>query len=124
MSNILAIGLLFALFLPGFFITYIFFREVKLLERIVLSIAFSIMIAVAIGISLGYNENVKNITGGINQQNVWLWELVVTSLLGSMAWFVNRKQINLKRIKDFRQGLKSIIKKISRKKEEVKHKEL
>jgi len=116
MSNILAIGLLFALFLPGFFITYIFFREVKLLERIVLSITFSIMIAVAIGISLGYNENVKNITGGINPQNVWLWELVVTSVLGLLAWFINRKQINLKRAKDFVQGLKSITKKISRKK--------
>lgn len=82
MSNVVAFfGLIFALFLPGFFITLIFFKDVKLLERILLSIAFSIMITISIGIYLGYDAQTAARTGGINPQNVWLVELWVTGLL-------------------------------------------
>ena len=86
-------GFLFALYLPGFFITMLFFRESKRLEKIVLSITFSIMIAMAIGIILGYNENVKNITGGINSYNVWKLELGVTALLLLATLIVYHKNL-------------------------------
>jgi len=86
-------GLIFALFLPGFLITLIFFREVKILERILLSIAYSIMITIAIAICLGYNEQVKNITGGINSFNMWKWELIITFCLAAITLFIYRKKI-------------------------------
>jgi len=88
-------GLLFAMFLPGYFITQIFFREVKLLERMLLSISYSIMITIGVAISLGYNENVKNITGGITSFNLWLWELIITSILGAVLLVINRKNIHI-----------------------------
>lgn len=86
-------GLVFGMFLPGFFITWIFFREVKWLERVSLSVAYSIMITITIAISLGYNENVKNITGGITSGNLWVWELIITGILGLIAYIIHRKKI-------------------------------
>src|SRR3989338_3695637 len=124
MSSLLTvIGLIFTLFLPGYFLTLIFFREVKALERIVLSITFSIMIAVFIGIFLGYNEDVKNFTGGINKFNVWLWELIVTFVLGLIALIINRKQVNLRRMSSLRHEFKSLTTKHFKKKNNVEHKE-
>lgn len=93
-------GLLFALLVPGFFITLIFFREVNWLERIMLSITFSIMLSIAIGIGLGYNKEVKDITGGINPKNVWGLELIITAIVVVLALIANRKSINLKNIRN------------------------
>ena len=86
-------GFLFALFLPGFFITLIFFREVKFLERLLLSITFSIMLAIAIGIGLGYDRNVAQVTGGITPYNVWRLELAITGVLALVAAAVNFSSI-------------------------------
>jgi uncharacterized membrane protein len=86
-------GLLFGMFLPGFFISLIFFKEAKWLERILLSITYSIMITIAIAIGLGYNEAVKNITGGITSFNLWKWELIITSILALITIIMYRKNI-------------------------------
>lgn len=86
-------GILFGMFIPGYLITLIFFREVKIIERMLLSITFSIAITIAISIGLGYNENVKNITGGIAPTTVWIWELLITAILFLIAVIVNRKEI-------------------------------
>lgn len=118
------IGLVLALFFPGYLVTLIFFKEAKVLERIVLSVAFSIMISVAIGIALGYNENVKNITGGINKSNVWRWELILTAILGLMALVAIRKRVSFKGISSLKRRFKAIFKKRSKQKEIVVHKKL
>lgn len=92
------IGLLFALFIPGYLVTLIFFKELKLLQKIALAITFSIMIDVAIGIFLGYNENMKNITGGVTSGNVWFYSLIVTGFLLVMYWFTRiEKQVLIKK---------------------------
>ena len=92
------IGALFALFIPGYLVTLIFFKELKLLQKIALAITFSIMIDVAIGIFLGYNENMKNITGGVTSGNVWFYSLIVTSFLLVMYWFTGiEKQVLIKK---------------------------
>jgi uncharacterized membrane protein len=86
-------GFIFALFLTGLLLTLIFFKEVKILERMLLSITFSIMLTIALAIMLGYNEEVKNITGGITAANLWKWELAITGILSLVALIVNWKKI-------------------------------
>lgn len=120
LSSIL--GLLFALFLPGLFVTLIFFRELKLLERVILSITFSIMISVAIGISLGYDADVAHITGGITSFNVWKWELITTSVFGFLALAVNRKRLGV--FANLKQKCSAAIRKLSKEKEVVSFKKL
>ena len=115
-----AFGILMALFIPGFFVTFIFFRGITFLERIVLSFTFSIMIATAIGIALGYDKEVKDITGGVNSQNVWKWELAAASILGIIALLVNVKNISLKGLLGYR--IKPV--KLKREKEIVRYRRL
>jgi hypothetical protein len=101
MNNLVMImGFVFALFLPGFFVTMIFFRHSKWLEKLLLSVTFSIMIALTIGIVLGYNKEVAQITGGISPANVWQWELFVTGFFFILALGVNYKELKPSRIKD------------------------
>jgi len=74
-------GALFAFFIPGFLLVLIFFKELNKLQKIVLAVVLSIITAVAIGIFLGYNETMKNLTGGVTAYNVWIYELVLSGIL-------------------------------------------
>ncbi len=118
------IGLLFALFIPGFLITLIFFRESEALERIILSITFSIMLSIAIGISLGYDKNVKEFTGGINPKNVWLWELITTSALLAVVLVMHRQKLAINNLMNLRKRFKTPGIKLRKEKESVKYKKL
>ncbi len=113
-----------ALFMPGFLITLIFFKETKLLERILLSVAFSIMISIIIGISLGYNQNVKELTGGINSLNVWRIELVLNAFLIFVVLVIYKDRIRIKNIAKIIQLLKLPIKKLKKQKEIVIYRRL
>ncbi len=75
------IGALFALFIPGYLLVLIFFKELNNLQKIALAIVLSIIVAVSIGIFLGYNETMKNLTGGVTEYNVWVYELVISGIL-------------------------------------------
>ena len=123
-SIISIIGLLLALFIPGFLITLIFFREVNLLERLMLGITFSIMISIAIGISLGYNKEVREFTGGINPTNVWLWELIITSALLAIALFIHRQKLKPDYLLNLRKRFKTPYIKLKKEKETVQYKRL
>ena len=113
-----------ALFIPGFLITLIFFREVNLLERLMLGITFSIMISIAIGISLGYNKEVREFTGGINPTNVWLWELIITSALLAIALFIHRQKLKPDYLLNLRKRFKTPYIKLKKEKETVQYKRL
>lgn len=76
------IGLAFGLFLPGFLLTLLLFKQLDLLERIALSIGFSISIDVLVGLFLGANQTMKQITGGITPFNVWLYLIFISVVLG------------------------------------------
>lgn len=76
------LGLAFALFIPGFFLTKIIFKEQELLETIAFSIAFSIGIDIFLGLFLGANETMYQITGGITEFNLWFYIIVITLILG------------------------------------------
>jgi uncharacterized membrane protein len=123
-SLVSIIGMLFALFVPGFLITLVFFREVGVLERIMLSITFSIMLSIAIGISLGYDKNVKEFTGGINPKNVWMWELINTSVLLIVVVFLHRKKITRSNIMNLRKRFKTPNIKLRKEKESIRYKKL
>ncbi len=116
-------GILFAVFIPGFFVTLIFFKESSWLEKILLSITFSIMIAVAIGIALGYNKGAAEATGGINPSNVWRWEIAITGFFAVLALISNFKSINLKSLLRFPKKIKIPTGKLQ-KKEIVKYRKL
>jgi hypothetical protein len=102
-------GFLFAMFLPGFFLTLIFFREVKMLEKMLLSITFSIMLTIGLAIMRGYNENVKNITGGITAANLWNWELWITGILALIAIIAYWKEIKGFKFSALKMKLKELI---------------
>lgn len=118
------VGFPLALFIPGFLITLIFFREAKALERIMLSITFSIILTIAVGISLGYNKNVKEITGGINPQNVWMLELIIASVLLIVVVFLHRKNITRSNIMNLRKRFKTPNIKLRKEKESIRYKKL
>ena len=74
-------GLLFALFIPGFLVALIFFKELELIEKVALAFVFSICIDIIVGLFLGYNEAMKNLTGGITAFNIWIYLVVITIIL-------------------------------------------
>ena len=74
-------GLLFALFIPGFLLALIFFKELELIEKIALGFVLSICVDVFLGLFLGYNEAMKNLTGGITSFTVWIWLLLISGFL-------------------------------------------
>jgi uncharacterized membrane protein len=79
------IGLMLALFIPGFFVVMLFFREFKLLEKIAFSVVFSIMIDVGIAVWLGYNSEQAAITGGLTFANILNMQIIVISVLLAFA---------------------------------------
>lgn len=72
------IGLLFGLFIPGFLLTLSLFKKIDLLERVALSIGLSIAVDVFVGLFLGANKTMKDITGGITEFGVWLYLVAVS----------------------------------------------
>jgi len=87
MSSIIQIiiGLPLALFIPGYLLTRIFFKELEELEKVALGFVLSIAIDIALGLFLGYNEYMKNLTGGITAFNLWLYLGSITIIL-IIAW--------------------------------------
>ena len=77
----IVIGIPVALFIPGWLIVSIFFRELKILEKIAFSIAFSIMLDIAIAIFFGYNEAQALRTGGLTFTNIVYAELIIMFIL-------------------------------------------
>ena len=120
-SIISVLGVLFAVFIPGFFVTWIFFREIDFLQRMLLSATFSIMVSMAIGIALGYNESAKIYTGGITPKAVWTIELSVTTFTAIAALAANMDSVKKFRFSQIKDKFK--IKKIEDK-EQINYKKL
>lgn len=73
------LGIVLVLFLPGYLLTLILFKEeIDQLERFVLSVALSICIDVFVGLSLGFNEKIASITGGITEFNIWIFLISIS----------------------------------------------
>jgi len=83
----IVIGLPLALFLPGYLITRLFFKELDELEKVALGFVLSIAVDIVVGLFLGYNEYMKNLTGGITAFNLWLYLGILTLIL-IVAWII------------------------------------
>jgi len=90
-------GLGLFLFIPGYFLTKIFFNKSKRLELILLSLMFSIMSGLTIGIFFGYDRAQALKTGGFTFNNLFIAELVLTLLL--MIIFYIQQRVNDKKSK-------------------------
>ncbi|MFH1592029.1 MAG: DUF1616 domain-containing protein [Candidatus Woesearchaeota archaeon] len=95
--NQIIFGLLFSLFIPGFLVTLILFKELDLIEKIGLGMVLSICIDIALGLFLGYNEYMKNLTGGIIARNIWIG-LVTISLIFFIVYLFQKR---LEKVNDF-----------------------
>ena len=76
------LGLVLALFLPGFLLTKLLFDDLKTLELIVLSLVFSLVIDIVLGLFLGASEYMADLTGGITEFNLWFYLVTITIILG------------------------------------------
>jgi len=104
------IGLPLALFIPGYLITRIFFKELEELEKVALGFVLSIAVDIALGLFLGYNEYMKNLTGGITAFNLWLYLGSITIIL-IITWALKNEDEFMK--------VKSMIAKLFEREKEV-----
>jgi len=83
-------GLILTLFLPGYLVARIFFKELAELEKVAIAFVISISIDIFLGIFLGYNEQMKNLTGGITASNLWL-HLSLIALILLVVYMIKRR---------------------------------
>jgi len=85
------IGLPLALFIPGYLISRIFFNELDELEKVALGFVLSIAIDIFLGLFLGYNKYMKDLTGGITALNLWIYLGSITIIL-AIFWALIQKE--------------------------------
>jgi|GEM_PF-2266972 len=83
----IVIGLPLALFIPGYLIAWLAFRELSHLEKIALGFVMSICVDIAVGLFLGYNKQMKELTGGITALNLWVYLGSITVILAVMLFY-------------------------------------
>ncbi len=84
-------GLPLALFIPGYLIARIFFEELEELEKIALGFVLSIALDILVGLFLGYNKYMKELTGGITATNLWIYLGSITIIL-AIFWALIQKE--------------------------------
>ncbi len=86
-------GLALALFIPGYLMARIFFKELSELEKVALGFVLSISLDIFLGLFLGYNETMKNITGGITALNLWVYLTLITLILLLIYIITNKEEV-------------------------------
>lgn len=85
------IGLPLALFIPGYLLARIFFNELEELEKVALGFVLSIAVDIFLGLFLGYNKYMKELTGGITATNLWIYLGSITIIL-AIFWALIQKE--------------------------------
>jgi uncharacterized membrane protein len=85
----IVVGLPLALFIPGFLVALIAFGELSWLEKIALGFVLSICIDITVGLLLGYNLQMKDLTGGITALNLWLYLGSISVVLAVVLFYQN-----------------------------------
>lgn len=101
------IGLLLALFIPGYFLARIFFNELEELEKVALGFVLSIAVDIFLGLFLGYNKYMKELTGGITATNLWIYLGGITIIL-VIFWALIQKE----EWENTKQWIKKLIRKL------------
>lgn len=84
------LGIIFFMFLPGWFIVQSFFQDLGKMEKILFSIIISVMLGLVVGVFFGYDRNWAQITGGFTEGSIWLGEIIITIIAG-IIYLVSRK---------------------------------
>lgn len=74
-------GLLLTLLVPGFLLNLLLFKNQKLLDRFFLAAPLSIVVDTVLGLTLGFNNTLASITGGITPHNVFIYLSIVSLVL-------------------------------------------
>ncbi|MBT6505251.1 hypothetical protein HOK68_00550, partial [Candidatus Woesearchaeota archaeon] len=82
-------GLIFFMFLPGFFLNKLIFSESEIWETLAFSILFSLAISLLLGLFLGVNETMANLTGGITEFNLWFYMFIIVLLFSFLILIKN-----------------------------------
>ena len=85
------VGLPLLLFLPGYLVVLLLFKELGKIEKISLAFVISIFIDIVVGLFLGYNKYMKNLTGGITELNLWIYMTLITVFL--LAIYIIKKKL-------------------------------
>lgn len=85
------LGLPLALFIPGYLLARIFFNELEELEKVALGFVLSIAVDIFLGLFLGYNKYMKDLTGGITAANLWIYLGSITIIL-TIFWALIQKE--------------------------------
>lgn len=88
------VSLPLALFLPGYFLALIFFKDLESLGKVALGFILTICIDIAVGLFLGYNSAMKGLTGGITAKNLWLYLSIITIVLGIILILRGKKAVH------------------------------
>lgn len=88
------IGLPLVLFIPGYLIARIFFDELKELEKVALGFVLSMALDILIGLFLGYNKYMKELTGGITATNLWIYLGSITIILLIFWALIQKEEFN------------------------------
>jgi len=74
-------GILFVFFIPGFLLSHIIWKKMKTVERIVMSVVFSMVIVIFLGFLL---SGIGKFLGfqGITVTSVWISLIVIPVLMG------------------------------------------
>ena len=67
---------------------------IKYLHNLALGFVLSISLDIFLGLFLGYNENMKNLTGGITAYNVWVYLLAITFILFIIYVYKEYREFN------------------------------
>ena len=86
------LGLSFTLFIPGYLLSLILFRKLKIIERICLSFGLSVVIVVFFAFFLTLISNITN-AKGITTFSVWL-SLLTVSIIFIILIFAKYKKIS------------------------------
>ena len=84
------IGILFALFIPGYLLTILLFNDLEILERISLAIGLSMCVDILIGLLLGGNKTLMGFTGGITAFNLWIFIGAICVILLALILIKNK----------------------------------
>lgn len=93
----LLVGLTLGLFLPGYILTLILFKELTQIEKISLAVGLSICIDIALGLVLEANRITRFITGGITESNVWCSLGVVSGIFLIIFLFITLSKVKTKK---------------------------
>jgi uncharacterized membrane protein len=83
-------GLLFLFFVPGFLIARLLFKDMEIIEMILLTVMLSIGFYVLLGFVLGFSELNMRLTGGLSR--TWLYSLIINLILFLILLYTSKNR--------------------------------